>query len=338
MNKTLYSWVTQDACIPLPWKQLEHKRILITGGTGFIGRALAMTLCEVNTRFTLDMTLGLLHRKTTKLPFFDPCVHWIEGDIVENFIPKDFMPDIIIHAASPANQQAIMADPAGVVDCNIVATRYLLENARKSNALVLFFSSGEVYQRHPGKIAEESAEMIANKSKLPLYGSSKLAGELLCEQYHQKYGVDCRILRLFSIFGPGELLTSGRCFTDFLRQALKNQVIQVTGSGTQIRSHCYVSDFVSGLLYVLLKGESTVYNIGNEENTCTIFELAEQIAALHGNTTVIGPLSTVDAADVVDSFVPDTTKLRQVGWKPQVDLQTCIRRCLDSYRLEGEKI
>lgn len=317
------------AALDLPWNRLRNKRIFITGATGFIGGYLAKALCQLNSWMSFEMSLGLFHRSDTSPPFTDPCVRWCEGEIADSFIPKDFYPDIIIHAASPSNQRAIQSDPTSAVLCNILATQYLLEQARVNGACIMYFSSGEVYQRRSGQIVEEEPGILVKNSMLSFYGSSKLAGELLCEKYRRKYKVDSRILRLFSVFGPGEPLTSGRCFTDFMRQIFEKQRIQVNGPGTQIRSYCYLSDFLSGLLYVLLKGEGTVYNAGNEDNTCTILELARKMALLHGGIEVVGPLS----ADIqTDSFVPDTTKLRQLGWKPQVNLQDCIKRCMDSYR------
>lgn len=318
--------------LPLPWQHLKNRRIFMTGATGFIGSYFIKGLCCLNDWLSLDLELELFYRTGTEPPFSAHCVRWIKGTMTEKFIPETFHPDIIIHAASPANQQDILADPVGVVDCNVLATQYVLERARKDHSMFVFFSSGEVYQRKPGRIAEQSARSLAQSGALPFYGSNKLAGELLCERYREEYGVDCRILRPFSVFGPGEPLASGRCFTDFIRQAREARKIQVNGPGTQIRSCCYLSDFFSGLLYVLLNGESAVYNFGNEENVCSILELAQQIAGLYGNTAVIGPLSVGAQAD---SFVPDTTKLRQLGWRPQVHLQDCIQRCLNSY-LEGE--
>lgn len=317
------------AALPLPWDGLRGKRIFITGATGFIGGYLAKALCWLNSRMSLGLRLGLFHRAGTEPVFSAPCVQWTGGDIAGDFLPADFRPDIIIHGASPANRKAIAADSAGVVNCNILATRYLLEKTRSSHACFLFFSSGEVYPKHPMRVTEEKAVSLVMANTLSLYGSSKLIGELLCEEYRSKYGTDSRVLRPFSVFGPGEPLTSGRCFTDFMRQASEAHRIRIDGSGTQIRSYCYLSDFVSGLLYVLLRGESTVYNIGNEDNTCSVQELARQMARIYGDTEVIGPLS---AADRADFFVPDTTKLRQLGWRPQVSLEECMKRCMDSYR------
>ena len=313
----------------LPWEYLRNKRIFLTGATGFIGGYLVKTLCWLDCELSLGLKVYLLHRTHTAPAFSASCVHWIPGNITGDFIPGELHPDIIIHAASPANRQAICADPVGVVDCNILATRYLLERARRDGSMLVFFSSGEVYQRELGRIAEKNAHGLVQHGALPFYGSCKLAGELLCEEYRGKYGVDSRILRPFSVFGPGEPLASGRCFTDFIHQAMETHRIQVNGPGTQVRSFCYLSDFVSGLLHVLLDGENGAYNIGNEDNTCSILELAGQIAEIAGNTDVIGPLS-MDSQ--VDSFVPDSTKLRQLGWRPQVDLQDCIKRCMDSYQ------
>ena len=317
-----------SACA-LPWDHLKGKRIFITGATGFICGYLARALCWLNSQLSLGLSLGLFHRAGTAPTFSDPCILWVEGTMTENFIPDDIHPDIIIHAASPANHRAICADPVGVMDCNILATRYLLERVCRDRSTFVFFSSGEVYQHVSEKIVERSARNLVQSGVRSFYGNSKLAGGLLCERYMEEYGVDCRILRPFSVFGPGEPLMSGRCFTDFMCQAMEGHRIQVNGPGTQIRSYCYLSDFISGLLYVLLSGERAVYNIGNEENTCSIMELARQMAQLFGDTDVIGPLS----ADIqADCFVPDTTKLRSLGWWPRINLQDCIKRCIDSYR------
>lgn len=338
MKRTLSPILRQDFAeleqLPLPWESLRDKRIFMTGGTGFIGRYLVQFLSWLNERKRLDLTLMLLHRGTAPPPFSDSHIHWITGDITSDFIPADFTTDMIIHAASPANWQAISADPSGVINCNIMAVRYVLEYARKNHSTVVYFGSGEVYRRRHGRIKEEDAGTLAKESRLSLYANSKLSGELLCENYRQKYGIDCRALRLFSIFGPGENLKSGRCFTDFLFQLLESNSIQITGPGTQIRSFCYLSDFVSGLLYVLLKGGSTVYNIGNEDNTCSLLELAKEMAAVYGNADVVGPAAADAAESCADWFVPDTAKLRRLGWRPQIDLQICIRRCLDSYQEE----
>lgn len=312
------------ASLPLPWERLGHKRIFMTGATGFIGRYLVKTLCRLNHQMNLNLTLILVHRSGTAPSFADKSIQWIEGSFTEDFLPEWAAPDIIIHAASPSNQMSIFTDPTGTVNCNILATNYLLERAHKYNSCFLFFSSGAVYQAQSKPLAECAAKILAQTNALSVYGNSKLSGELLCGQHP----VDCRILRLFSVYGPGESLTSGRCFTNFINQALKTHQIQVNSSGTQVRSYCYVSDFVSSLLYVLLKGESTVYNAGNEDNTYTILELAKQIATVHGDTEVLGPLST---AGLTDYFVPNTQKLRHLGWQPKVDMRTCIRRCLDSY-------
>lgn len=317
------------AALELPWDRLRNKRIFLTGATGFIGGYLAKALCWLDCGLSLGLEVYLLHRTHTAPAFSASCVHWISGNITGDFIPGELRPDIIIHAASPANWRSVCADPVGVVDCNILATRYLLERARRDGSTLVFFSSGEVYQREVGRIAEKAAPDLVQNGALSLYGNCKLAGELLCEEYRGKYGVDSRILRPFSVFGPGEPLSSERCFTDFIRQAMETRRIQVNGPGTQLRSFCYLSDFVSGLFHVLLDGESGAYNIGNEDNTCSILELAGQIAEIAGNADVIGPLFTNSQ---VDSFVPDTSKLRQLGWRPQVNLQECIRRCMNSYR------
>ena len=321
--------------LPLPWTELKGTKILLTGATGFICKYLVEMLARVSIEKNLEMEFWLFRRRGAPESLQCSNVHWIAGDITEAFLPEDFRPNIIIHAASPANTKAHICDPVGLSQTNILATRYLLECARKHGATFVYFSSAAVYLNRSGTFSEVSpGELVKSNATFSLYGASKLAGELLCEDYRRHFGVDCRIIRPFSIHGPGESLDSGRYFPDFLRQALRDKEITVTGTGTPVRDSCYLMDFVSGLLYVLLKGNSTAYNIGNEDNVYTILELAQKIAGQSGSLNVIGPLSLTDHTSG-DFFVSDTAKLRQLGWKPQVDLPACIQRCLDSYRYAG---
>ena len=129
MNPILESDFKKLLGLPLPWEELKGKRLFITGATGFIGGYITKGLAWLNHQLSLNLTLGLLHRSGTQPPFTDPSIEWISGDISANFIPEYFKPDIIIHAASPANRQVISSNPCDVISCNILATRYLLEVA-----------------------------------------------------------------------------------------------------------------------------------------------------------------------------------------------------------------
>lgn len=323
---------SQINLLPLPWDKLKGAKIFCTGATGLIGSYLVAMLSKLDQQRELNLELYLFRRAGSPKNVHISNVHWIDGDITEDFLPDDFTPDVIIHAASPANTRAFANNPEGLFQTNILATRYLLERARKSGSSFIFFSSAAVYQNRHGCLSEvDPVTLMENGARFTIYAASKLGGELLCQDYRQKYGVDCRVIRPFSINGPGESLEHGRCFPDLLHQALGGKELVVTGTGRPVRDSCYVMDFVSGLLYVLLNGESATYNIGNEENTYTILELAQQIAAQSGGIKVIGPLC-VTSHTAGDSLVPDTTKLRRLGWRPQVNLQDCIKRCMDSYR------
>jgi len=323
----------------LPWGALCGKRILCTGATGFIGRYFASFLCWLNRRLGLGMDLWLLRRPET--PETIPGATWITGQITDAFIPLGQHFHIIIHMASPARARAYSADPAGVVNANILATRYLLEYAKQNQSVFLFFSSGEVNPDQNSFIPEALPSLLAGAaSGLTIYSACKLAGELLCEAYHNIYGTDCRIIRPFNVRGPGEPLDSDRTFPNFIREIVHTGEITVRGNGLPVRDSCYLSDLVSGVLYVLLKGQGTgyslVHHIGNEESACTILEAARKMAKIYGHGTVNGPLSKSGTAGR-DFFVPDTTRLRSLGWRPRVDLDECIRRCLEGYSQEKSK-
>lgn len=318
--------------LPLPWAKLRGARIFCTGATGFVGSYLATMLSKLGSEKDLNLNLKLFRRAGSLTKVSIPGIHWIDGDITGEFLPHDFAPDIIIHAASPANTQAYAKNPEGLFQTNILATHYLLDQARKNGSTFIYFSSAAVYQNQHGRLSEAApGALMENGARFTVYAASKLGGELLCQDYREKYGVDCRVIRPFNIHGPGESFKHGRFFPDLIRQALEKTEIVVMGSGSPVRDSCYIMDFVSGLMYILLNGKSAIYNIGNEENTYTILELAQQIAEQSGKIEVVGPLcATLHTAG--DSLVPDTTKLRQLGWRPQVNLQECIRRCMNSYQ------
>lgn len=322
----------------LPWERLRGKCILYTGATGFLGRYVVRTLCGLSRKKNLGLKLLLFRRGGRRrdglwedpLPF--PEVRWLEGEITRNFLPEEVRLDIIIHSASPANARAIAADPMGVVETNLMATHTLLERAVETRAVFLYVSSGAVYPRREGLVPEEAfSPTQEGGGGESFYGRCKAAGELLCETYRRGARLDCRVVRPFSIYGPGERLDSGRCFPDFLRRTLQGEPIEVRGPGTQMRSYCYLSDFTTGLLTVLLKGESAVYNLGNEDNACSIRALAEEISKWAG-LPVLPPALPLGRAGENDIYLPDTTKLRALGWRPRVGLDECIRRTLYAYR------
>lgn len=317
----------------LPWNCLKNKYIFCTGATGFLFRYFIKFLCWLNQRMQLNITLELYCRtNSTRINDEDLCgtdVYWLEGDITK---VSEYMhdPDIIIHAASPANQKSwINGNMVGLVDTNVIATKNLLEKARQTHATMLYISSGEVYPASLHKISEQSF----NPQMPPrsFYGACKLAGELLCEQYKKKYKLLCPIIRPSSIYGPGENLESGRHFMDFIKQTLNRKPIMLSGTGMQQRTYCYLTDFIKGIFYILLHGDNTVYNIGNEQNICTIFQMAELISSMGSNQGVV--CSNISINDTTkDIYILDTQKLRTLGWRPTVNLKECVERTIKSYQ------
>ncbi len=317
-----------------PCAYLCGKRILCTGGTGFLFRYFLEFLFWLNRQYHLEMSFLVTCRKSSiKIPddkTYGSDVTWLECDLANIVLDPQSHVDIIIHAASPANKNELLkTDTYGVIHPNVIATQHLLEIAKLARAQFLYISSGEVYP----KMLEPIAEDAVLKSHLGrnYYGTCKRMGELICEHYITACSLNVQIVRPFSIFGPGESRNSGRYFVEFISRVASHQPIELQSDGSQIRSHCYVSDFVTALLHILLYGESTAYNVGNDDSILSIKACAERINSLGAGLGVICHKPT-DGNLLEDCYIPDTTKLRMLGWHPVVGIDDCIIRLLRSYK------
>lgn len=313
---------------------IERKRIVITGGAGFIGSTLAQRLAEANqvvlfdnlTRNTIQYTGAAAHEN----------VSLTQGDVLDYNSVRAAMEgaDIVVHAAAIAGIDTVIKSPIHTMEVNMIGTANVLRAASeaKVSQRVVEFSTSEVFGSMAYRVTEATQAVSGSAGEARwVYAVSKLAGEHLTHSYHRERGLPTVTLRPFNIYGPGQ--TGEGAIQIFIRKALKDEPISIHGDGTQIRAWCFVDDMVDALMLAVehpnAVGES--FNIGNARAVTTIFGLAETVCrVLNSKSEIIfkPPLS----ADI-ELRIPETQKAEQLlGYKAKVDLEEGIRRTAEWYK------
>lgn len=278
--------ITQTESIP--WKKLQGKTILVTGGTGLIGSTLISSLLYANQKLALNLQVLALIRNQTKAEkiFFQPLqerlpLHFITGS-VEN-LPEINQPiDYIIHGASPTASAFFVEHPVETIQINVKGTTNLLQLAKEKKAAgFVYLSSMEVYGAPLSDqvIDETQGTTVDTMVVRSCYPEAKRICESLCASYAQEYGVPAFSVRLAQTFGPGVLEDDARVFAEFARCAVQHHDIVLQTQGTSKRCYLYTADSATAILTVLLSGKGgEAYNAANPETYCSIVEMAQMVA------------------------------------------------------------
>lgn len=313
----------------LPWEKLDNSKILITGANGLICSYLIDLLMYRNIKFNSNIKIYALGRNEERCKNrFNSFFHreefvFIKQDISKKLIIEDKV-DYIIHGASNAAPGEFLKDPVGTMTGNIFGVYNLLEYSKDNNVKkLLYISSSEVYGDDLSKdiFTEEDSGYVNPLDARACYPSSKRASETLCASYLKQYNVDFCIARPGHIYGPTYTEKDNRALCQFMNNVLDDSDIIMKSEGNQVRSYCYVSDCVMGLIYMLLVGESGLaYNISNKKSNVSIREMAEYIAEA-SNKKVIFKLPTSSEKSVftkINKSILDSSKLESLGWKAEV--------------------
>ncbi len=254
-------------------KSFSGKKILLTGGNGFLGKYFIEVFKKYN----------LILKKPLSIYVYDIAGKYPQNNIKNfTFIKKDISKnfnfkkkiDIVIHAAGIASPYYYRKKPIETLDVAINGTRNCLNIARKCKAKFIFFSSSEIYGDPDKSNVPTKESYRGNVSSLgprACYDESKRLGETLCYIYNSYYNLHTNIIRPFNIYGPGMKQNDYRIFPNFVSNILNNKKINIYGSGKQTRTYCYVTDALEGFLRVIHYGKSGhVYNIGNSKPEVTI--------------------------------------------------------------------
>lgn len=314
-------------------KDFEGKKVLVTGGAGFIGS----WICDVLMSLTAEVAC-LDNLSTGKMSYIDhlldkPRFRFFNEDVCT--FKSDEQYDLIFHFASHASPEEYQQNPIETLRTNSLGSQNVAELARRLDATVLFASTSEVYGDAEVMPTPESYRGNVNPvGPRSCYFEGKRFAESLFMAYHRQYRLDVRIARIFNSYGPRlrEDGLYGRAVSRFIMQALTNQPITVYGDGKQTRSFCYVADTVTGLTLLTASKESwgKVVNIGNCEEI-TILELAQKIKELtnSGSQLTFDPLPEDDP----QRRCPDISSAKKLlGWEPKISLEDGLTRTIIWFR------
>jgi UDP-glucuronate decarboxylase len=314
------------------------KRVLVTGGAGFLGswisEALVSARADVVCIDNLATQASTQHiGRLMKLRNF----HFRKEDITKWKPSGDY--DVIIHAASIPSPDQYTKEPVATMLANSVAIHKLLDFAAKKNLVFLYASTSEIYgDASVIPTPETFVGAISTTGPRACYCESKRYGETACIGYKTQYGIDVRIARIFNTYGPrlDGLSSYSRVISRFIAQALENKDITVHGDGNQTRSFSYVTDTVTALLRFVDKRKlgGVVLNIGNPEEV-TITQLAKIIRKMVASRSRI----TYAAARPDDPFrrCPEITQAQRIlKWRPKVSLDEGLHRTIKWFEASRE--
>jgi dTDP-glucose 4,6-dehydratase len=292
------------------------KRILITGGAGFLGSH----LCD---RFIKEgyQVIAMDNLVTGDMRNIEHLMKLREFEFyhhdVTKFIHIPGKLDYILHFASPASPIDYLKIPIQTLKVGAMGTHNCLGLAKEKGARILVASTSEVYGDplvHPQ--TEEYWGNVNPVGPRGVYDEAKRYMESITMAYHTFHGVETRIIRIFNTYGPRMRLNDGRALPAFIGQALRGEDLTVFGDGSQTRSFCYVDDLVEGIYRLLLSDYSSPVNIGNPDEI-SLKDFAEEVLKLTGNKVkiVYKPLPVDDPKQ----RKPDITKAKAIlGWTPKV--------------------
>jgi dTDP-glucose 4,6-dehydratase len=305
-------------------KRWAGRRVVVTGGAGFVGSWVCERLLELDARVvSVD---SYLTGAQENLEHLDGDLEMLEQDVSEGLeVGGDV--DVVLHLASPASPVHYLEHPIETMRVGSIGTMHALELAQARQARFLLASTSEVYGDplvHPQP--EDYWGNVNPIGPRSVYDEAKRFAEALTTAYRRERRVDTAIVRIFNTYGPRMRLDDGRAIPAFMSQALAGKPLTVTGDGSQTRSLCYVEDTVDGILSLAASDQPGPVNVGSSDEL-TMLQLAERVREIAGSDS---PVEFI-GLPVDDPKVrrPDTTRATELlGWEPRVPLEDGLKRTL----------
>jgi len=305
------------------------KRVLVTGGAGFLGSHLCERLIREGSE-VLCLDNFFTGRKENILGLLaNPSFELIRHDVIEPILLEV---DEIYNLACPASPVHYQYNPVKTIKTSIMGALNMLGLAKRVRARVLQASTSEVYG--DPKVHPQTESYWGNANPIGLrscYDEGKRCAESLMFSYNRQNGVDIRVIRIFNTYGPNMLENDGRVVSNFIVQALRNRDITVYGDGTQTRSFCYVDDMVDGMVRMMAREDFIgPVNIGNPSEF-TVMELAELVLKLTKSSSKI--IHRELPQDDPVQRQPDITLAKEkLDWRPTIELEEGLGRTIEYFR------
>jgi dTDP-glucose 4,6-dehydratase len=311
----------------------DLRRILVTGGAGFIGSHLCRRLigegCEV---IVFD---NLLTGRVSNIePLLGHERFSFQHYDVTNYLYVDGPLDAILHFASPASPADFERLPIQILKVGSLGTHKALGLAKAKDARILIASTSECYG--DPEVNPQPEEYWGNVNPIGIrgvYDEAKRFSEAMTMAYHRHHGVDVRIARIFNTFGPHMQIDDGRAIPNFFRQAIRGEDVTVYGDGSQTRSFCYVDDLIEGIWRLLNSSYVGPVNLGNPSEM-SLRAMAEKIVEITGSKSEI----------VQKPLPPDDPRVRRPnidlarkvldGWEPVVSIEEGLERTREYFVME----
>ena len=305
------------------------KRILVTGGSGFIGSHLCKKLVEDKNNYVYCLDNFYTGSKNNIKDLLElNNFELTEQDIVN---PIDINVDEIYNLACPASPVHYQKDPIKTIKASVIGIINILEMAIKYNSKILQASTSEVYGDpliHPqNEMYWGNVNPIGIRS---CYDEGKRCAETIIADYRRQYNLDAKIVRIFNTYGPNMAINDGRVISNFIVQALKNNDITIYGDGSQTRSFCYVSDMIDGLIKMMNSKQEGPINLGNPTEK-SIKELAGIVLKLTNSRSKI-TYRELPSDDPIKRK-PDIKMAKNfLDWEPKTDLNTGLSKTTEYFK------
>ncbi len=330
----------------IPWKQFDGCNVLITGAGGMIGSYMVLTLLWLEKLDVFVHVYAVVRNEDKFRNQFAELMdtgrlHIIVSDLSKS-ISIDAKIDYMIHAASLASSQFYQSYPMEVMAPNTIGTYHLLQLAKKHSVKgFLFFSSGEIYGSLQSEIniSEDISGRLNNLDIRNCYAESKRAGEAMCVAASTEYGIPTKIARIFHTYAPTlDVDHDKRVFSEFVHDIINRQDIVMKSDGKAKRSFCYITDAISALFLILLKGKSQeAYNVCQTKEFISIRELAERILLLRPEENLQILVEKRNASEEymenkeICTAVPLNTKVKELGAVFRIGIEEGFGRVIDFF-------
>ena len=326
----------------ISWDALRNSSFVITGATGLIGSLIVKYLLYANRTMNFGAKIYAVVRNVEKADKIfaeekTDALTYVVADLTKEKVNCEGDCDYIAHAAAVTASKVMVSDPVGTICTSIDGTEKMLQLAveKKAKAFI-YISSMEIYGQPTvgGKTAEKDLGYVDIENVRSCYPEGKRMCECLCTAYAAQYGVNVISARLAQTFGAGILPTENRVFAQFARSVMRGENIVLHTTGESEGNYVYTADAIAAIMTLLVKGKAgEAYNIANEDSHITIRNMAELVAReIAGEKIQV--VIDIPEDSVSLGYAPpvkmwlDASKMRELGWKPEIGLVEAYKRMI----------